>query len=459
MDQISTQNDMLIDEQEPFKNCKFLRQEKAEILENILKYTKSNAVVNLSAPWGYGKTTFLKMFQQQLQNNKTVCIYFSAWEYDYIEDPFSALIAHIQKELNKNEDIREQSSLKKMFDTVMPVVANIGLKATTANILDLKAIETIFSPTEETEKNIAKEVGNMAQNVLSNYIKVSDEIVIFKNALEEFAKVQNGEYITIIIDELDRCRPDFSIKMLERVKHIMSVPGVKFVLGTDKEQLTESIKVLYGNNFDSVHYLERFIDFEYELDIPDKKEYISMLIEEFNIIDIVNDKSIDSDFRDEKLILLASEIVTLSNIDLRLIRNLFFKLHLVVIGIDKVNYKNEKNKSISIEYLFYKLLTDKIGKEKEEQLYADINKMLEVKDTPIISLIACEKYYKDTARNKKIFVNKYFNTNNGYNDTSNIYNNNYKVANYLSELEINNRYMSEDNLKKYLKFHNNFKFE
>ena len=201
------------------------------------------------------------------------------------------------------------------------------------------------------------------------------------------------------------------------------------------------------------------IDFEYELDIPDKKEYISMLIEEFNIIDIVNDKSIDSDFRDEKLILLASEIVTLSNIDLRLIRNLFFKLHLVVIGIDKVNYKNEKNKSISIEYLFYKLLTDKIGKEKEEQLYADINKMLEVKDTPIISLIACEKYYKDTARNKKIFVNKYFNTNNGYNDTSNIYNNNYKVANYLSELEINNRYMSEDNLKKYLKFHNNFKFE
>ncbi|HCQ2925581.1 TPA: NTPase KAP, partial [Escherichia coli] len=50
----------------------------------------------------------------------------------------------------------------------------------------------------------------------------------------------------IIIDELDRCRPDFSISLLEITKHIFNIPGVVFIISTDTQQLQHSIKVLYG---------------------------------------------------------------------------------------------------------------------------------------------------------------------------------------------------------------------
>ena len=51
--------------------------------------------------------------------------------------------------------------------------------------------------------------------------------------------------LVVIIDELDRCRPNYSVEMLEKVKHFFSTKGVVFVLVMHKKQLEESIKGVY----------------------------------------------------------------------------------------------------------------------------------------------------------------------------------------------------------------------
>ena len=80
-----------------------------------------------------------------------------------------------------------------------------------------------------------------------------------------------------IIDELDRCRPSFSIEVLEKAKHFFNVENIIFVLGADKEQLGHSIKAIYGNDLNVNGYLRRFIDLDYVLPSPDKGLFVKVL--------------------------------------------------------------------------------------------------------------------------------------------------------------------------------------
>lgn len=65
--------------------------------------------------------------------------------------------------------------------------------------------------------------------------------------------------MVFIIDELDRCRPDFALSVLERIKHFFSVQNVHFVLGANCSQLRNSIRSAYGNDVDAALYLQKFV--------------------------------------------------------------------------------------------------------------------------------------------------------------------------------------------------------
>ncbi|RYG85594.1 MAG: hypothetical protein EON58_22810, partial [Alphaproteobacteria bacterium] len=74
--------------------------------------------------------------------------------------------------------------------------------------------------------------------------------------------------IVIVIDELDRCRPTYAIRLLEEIKHLFDVPGLIFVLAIHSEQLARSVSGAYGSMFDGRAYLRRFIDRQYSLAEP-----------------------------------------------------------------------------------------------------------------------------------------------------------------------------------------------
>ena len=64
------------------------------------------------------------------------------------------------------------------------------------------------------------------------------------------------------VDELDRCIPEYAVKVLERMHHLTeNKENIITVIAIDKEQLLESIKHSLGN-IDSKKYLEKFINFE-----------------------------------------------------------------------------------------------------------------------------------------------------------------------------------------------------
>jgi hypothetical protein len=85
----------------------------------------------------------------------------------------------------------------------------------------------------------------------------------FRQALAKLTAPNKGEAtpqkLIFIIDELDRCRPDYALTLLEIIKHFFAVPNVHFVLGTNLTELENSVKARYGADIKAAQYLQKFV--------------------------------------------------------------------------------------------------------------------------------------------------------------------------------------------------------
>ena len=46
---------------------------------------------------GAGKTTFVRMWKQELENNGYKTLYFNAWETDHFDDPLIAILGELSE--------------------------------------------------------------------------------------------------------------------------------------------------------------------------------------------------------------------------------------------------------------------------------------------------------------------------------------------------------------------------
>jgi hypothetical protein len=108
--------------------------------------------------------------------------------------------------------------------------------------------------------------------------------------------------LVVFIDELDRCRPDYAVSILEQLKHLFSVPRMVFVLAIDKVQLGHAVRGVYGSDLiDADEYLRRFIDVEYSIPTPEGSLFIDYLLTYFEFDSFLNKRTHEElryDYRD-----------------------------------------------------------------------------------------------------------------------------------------------------------------
>ena len=86
---------------------------------------------------------------------------------------------------------------------------------------------------------------------------------------------EQGNRLVIFIDELDRCKPDFAVKLLERIKHYFVNPDITFVFSINSMELQHTIKQYYGSEFDACKYLDRFFDLRIVLPDISTEKFLS----------------------------------------------------------------------------------------------------------------------------------------------------------------------------------------
>ena len=116
-------------------------------------------------------------------------------------------------------------------------------------------------------EGVIKQAGEDSINsAVESLIREHQEAAKNLEALREaLIYVAEKNPIIVFIDELDRCKPDFAVSILEHIKHVFDVENVQFVLIANFEQLRDSINHCYGLRVDAQRYLDKFLKFSFRL--------------------------------------------------------------------------------------------------------------------------------------------------------------------------------------------------
>lgn len=222
----------------------------------------------LSADYGMGKTFFATRFTQYLRKNRYDVIYFSVWENDYIQNPFIAFSKEIISYIhNKFKTEKYKSNVEKVFSSTEKLIESITFSTGVGIDVSAEKLIHVF----KAEK---------------------DPIIEFRKQLKSFINKIPKKKLIIIVDELDRCRPDYAMKTLECIKHFFDIEGLFVILPTNKEALNDCITSLYGidnrNRVCKENYFQKFFNDERILKKPNDSDYIA-IVNQFLTNDKLND--------------------------------------------------------------------------------------------------------------------------------------------------------------------------
>lgn len=236
---------------ENFEDLLNRRKLAKNFLDVVISQTAN--VYSINAPWGTGKTWFLKFIEDECQNQNIPFIQFNVWETDYAKDPFQAILSELLELLKNQQCLRDITFSKNLSIIKKKAEEFLNLRKRTSFSIGLKPSLSPFSiqATLNPDKSSLAEYNEMKK------IKLSF-IENLRNFVNKFNKP-----LLIAIDELDRCRPDYTISTLEIIKHFFNIENIVFILAVDKEQLQATVKTMFGSSTDTDAYLKKFVDIQY----------------------------------------------------------------------------------------------------------------------------------------------------------------------------------------------------
>ena len=257
-----------VDAKKPWGDDKLDRKEIADRLTTIVRGQEAPFVISVDGRWGTGKTFLLKRWQQDLENEGWQAIYYNAWEDDFAGDPLISVTGQLSEHLKKGSLWAKARKLGRLVAPFVQPVASTASIATTG----------VPVPNIRRSKQAPP-------NDLADYLEKRAAKDGLKKHLAELAaevRADTDQPLLFIIDELDRCRPTFAIELLERVKHIFDVPNIVFVFGINREELTKSLRSVYGE-IEAEEYLRRFFDLPLRLPDADPGAFCRHLIQSFGL--------------------------------------------------------------------------------------------------------------------------------------------------------------------------------
>lgn len=250
--------------------------DRGEFIDQLIRVTetlsenKKNACYALNGAWGVGKTFVLNIFEEQLraygQEGSTLSRYlvfhYNCWQYDYYEEPLVAIIAAILEQIDKQVNLVHKENIEVIKATLKAVGISILGKAhdifKEKTGVDLGEIGEIIKNTADFSEKQIKETKQA-----DSYFDLKQTLQKLSDTMGDLAKEQT---VILVVDELDRCLPEYAIKVLERLHHIFdNIPNFQVVLAVDKQQLENTIIQIYGESVSVERYLDKFIDFEVKL--------------------------------------------------------------------------------------------------------------------------------------------------------------------------------------------------
>lgn len=240
---------------------------------SLLSHIQESCTIAINGEWGSGKTFFarqvklvldalnehsamapetramIKGLSQQVQED-TECystVYYDAWMYDNDDDPILSLV---YATIASNQADFSEGRKRSIF----------GNAAALAGVLTGRDIPALLK--EASGKDIFAS------------FRDADEIQKMVKQFIDLLIEERGNRLVFFVDELDRCKPDYAIHFMERIKHYFDDDRVTFVFSVSLSQLQAVVKNYYGAEFNATRYLDKFFDLRVSLPPPDMERYM-----------------------------------------------------------------------------------------------------------------------------------------------------------------------------------------
>jgi photosystem II stability/assembly factor-like uncharacterized protein len=258
--------------------------------------TQAPLVITLQAPWGMGKTSVMRMMQSHLENKyRATTIWFNAWHHQKEDLLLAYLMETIQKEavpqwislrgpVFRLKLIAKRLVGKGQLDRLALVLAGMALFY--LSVFHPKEVQSAFGNPEWMQNQWVKNLVPLlallpAWNVLvafkSNPEKMTDksggflvdtfkELIRlpslvgksdvrqeFANNLKDVVAALKPHRLVIFLDDLDRCRPEQVIQILEAINFLGSVANCFLIVGADYKR----VETLVANEFETIALREK----------------------------------------------------------------------------------------------------------------------------------------------------------------------------------------------------------
>ncbi len=356
---------------------------------NLVQSIDNEKVVSIEAGFGRGKTFFRKAWAQQLRDAGEIVVEVDVQQSDHSGDPVITVLGALVEALPKGEKGKGQ----KAFESAK-LVGAIGAKAITRAILKAGADEIFDAMTDgaidrledfDALDGVIKEVG-------SEMSKVASQLIASQMSAEKMRKVELPEQldalrlalvenaphgrVVVIVDELDRCHPDYAISFLEATKLIFGHSGFIFCLMVNANYLENLAGHRFGVAEGDEKYLDKFVDIRLKLE-PTGASFKSAVYELASCLPLKVPYGDGKEFSIETAAELASRLAVECDLSMRKTKRILLKVELALRcyadqPLDApllvfMAFKDEKPATVVEDYLPRSFLTPEAGKQALEE--------------------------------------------------------------------------------------------
>ena len=252
-------------------DCMNLRGFADDLFNNIqidCLLSENSVVISLNAKFGMGKSYFLEMFKNYLKDEKQAeAILINSWKNDFCDDPLIAICCELFSYFEKHND-EKSLPIRDQLKAVVSIFGDLSNQVLKAQL----GID--FENTFNNNKSV-----NHGKVIFEKFNQKKD---LFEKLYKSIAEYTVEKQLIILIDELDRTRPDYAINFLETLKHFFDAKGLIFILAVNKEQLKQSVECVYGK-IDFDEYYRKFAQRDVALPYSEEgiNKYIIKIVDDF----------------------------------------------------------------------------------------------------------------------------------------------------------------------------------
>jgi len=308
-------------------------KERGVAFTKLITSITDHRTISIEAGYGRGKTFFRERWAKQLEAADECVVQIDARLSDHSGDPvvtfLGALLGMVPEQETKRRDAAFGMA-KKIGIAGTKAIARAALREGFDELVDAVATGegeagSLHDIAKSAGQDLSKAAGDMIATQLEAEkarLELGEQLKLLHSQITEG---RGTDRIIILIDELDRCHPDYAIALLEAMKLVFDQDGFVFVLMVNRGYLEAVAEKRFGRAPEGESYLDKFVDLRLKLETDRLSSAAEALASELPLVIPFGDHE---EFGVARAALLAGELAPESGLSMRQIKRVLERVEL-----------------------------------------------------------------------------------------------------------------------------------